>query len=98
MPSDLHSNDVTPPQGGTPLTKPRAETGPHIGWPHCAVGMHSAVASDVGLPSRSSSASRMLVLVTPPDVSSSFMVTPGSAVTDPRRCVERGPSSCGLHA
>jgi hypothetical protein len=35
--------------------------------------MQSAVASAVGLPNRSTSARRMLVFVTPPDVSRSFV-------------------------
>ena len=42
--------------------KPRTEAGPHIGWPHCAVGMQSALESEIGLPSRSTSASRMLLV------------------------------------
>ena len=70
-PSDFHSIEVMPPHGGRPLTNPRAETG-HMGWPHCAVGMHSAVASAIGLPSRPTSASRMLGFVTPPEVRRSF--------------------------
>jgi hypothetical protein len=67
-PSDFHSMEVMPPQGGTPLMKPRTETGPQIGWPHCAVGMQRAVESAIGLPSSSTSASRMLGFVTPPEV------------------------------
>jgi hypothetical protein len=30
-PSDFHSREVMPPHGSRPLTKPRTETGPHIG-------------------------------------------------------------------
>ena len=86
-PSDFHSIEVMPPHGGRPLTNPRAETGPHIGCPHCAVGMHSAVASAVGLPSRSTSASRMLVFVTPPDVRRSFKMPPDSNAMN-WRCVQ----------
>ena len=75
-PSDFHSIEVMPPHGGRPLTNPRAETGPHKGWPHCAVGMHSAVASAIGLPSRPTSASRMLVFVTPPEVREASRLPP----------------------
>jgi hypothetical protein len=39
-----------------------------MGWPYSAVGMHRALESAIGLPSRPASASRMLVFVTPPDV------------------------------
>ena len=39
--------------------------GPTQGCPYCAVGMHRALESAIGLPSRSTSASRMLVFVTP---------------------------------
>src|SRR5262247_2526340 len=45
-----------------------AEAGVHIGWPHCAVGMHRALDSAIGLPSSSTNASRILGFVTPPDV------------------------------
>src|SRR3954463_15526767 len=38
--------------------------------------MHSAVESSIGLPSRATSASRMLVFVTPPDVRRSFKLPP----------------------
>jgi hypothetical protein len=44
--------------------------------PYSAVGMHSALESSIGLPSRSTSASRMLVFVTPPDVRRSFKLPP----------------------
>jgi hypothetical protein len=71
-----------PPHGGRPLTNPRAETGPHMGWPHCAVGTHSAMASAVGFPSRSTSASRMLGFVTPPDVRRSFKMPTDSKAMD----------------
>src|SRR6478735_6530731 len=75
-PNDFHSIEVRPPHGEMPLTNPRAETGPHLGCPHCAVGIQSAVASAVGLPNRSTSARRILVFVTPPDVSRSFKIPP----------------------
>ena len=43
------------------------------GMPYIAVGMHKAVDSAMGLPSMSTSASRMLWLLTPPEVRRSFM-------------------------
>src|SRR6476661_6807133 len=56
--------------------KRQAEAGVHQGWPYSAVGMHRALDSSMGFPSRSTSASRMLVFVTPPDVSRSFKLPP----------------------
>ena len=56
--------------------------GPTQGCPYCAVGMHRALESAIGLPSRSTSASRMLVLVTPPDVRRSFTIPPDSISMD----------------
>src|SRR6476661_7744101 len=56
--------------------KRQAEAGVHEGWPYSAVGMHRALDSSIGFPSRSTSASRMLVFVTPPDVSRSFKLPP----------------------
>jgi hypothetical protein len=38
--------------------------------------MHSAVESSIGLPNRLTSASRMLLFVTPPDVRRSFNLPP----------------------
>src|SRR6185436_3777416 len=56
--------------------KRQAEAGVHQGWPYSAVGMHRALESSIGLPSRSTRASRMLVFVTPPDVRRSFKLPP----------------------
>src|SRR3954451_21634854 len=53
--------------------------GPAMGCPYIAVGMHTALESAIGLPSSSTRASRMLVLVTPPDVRRSFTRPPGSS-------------------
>jgi hypothetical protein len=64
-------------QSWSTATKPRADAGPHIGWPHCAVGMQRAWHSAIGVPSRSTSARRMLAFVTPPDARSGFKVPPG---------------------
>jgi hypothetical protein len=52
--------------GDWPAMKRQAEAGVHMGWAHSAVGMQRALESAIGLPSRSTSASRMLVFVTPP--------------------------------
>src|SRR5689334_1650607 len=59
---------------GSAAMKPRTEVGPHIGWPHCAVGMQRALHSAIGLPSRSMSALRMLGFVTPPEVRRYFII------------------------
>src|SRR4029077_16893564 len=56
--------------------KRQAEAGVHQGWPFSAVGMHRALESSIDLPSNSTRASRMLVLVTPPDVRRSFKLPP----------------------
>ena len=64
------------PKSPWPAMKRQAEAGVHQGWPYSAVGMQRALDSAIGLPSRSTSASRMLVLVTPPDVRRSFKLAP----------------------
>ena len=53
--------------------------GPTMGCPYCAVGMHRALESAIGLPRISTNAWWMLLLVTPPDVSRSLKVPPGSS-------------------
>src|SRR3954453_3139305 len=94
-PSVFQPSEVMAPHGGIPLTKPRTEAGPHLGWPHCAVGMHRALESAMGLPNRPINASRMLRFVTPPDVRSSFKVPPARAPdTSGKDCRDR-PLSCG---
>jgi hypothetical protein len=57
-------------QGPTP--------GPTMGCAYAAVGMHSALESAIGLPSRPTKASRMLTFLTPPDVRRSRKTPPGS--------------------
>src|SRR5262245_6999348 len=64
------------PRSFAPAMKRQAEAGVHQEWPHSAVGMHRALDSSIGLPTRSTSAWRMLVFATPPDVSRSFMFLP----------------------
>src|SRR6478672_12578857 len=56
--------------------------GPTLGCPYCAVGMHRALESPIGLPSISTNASRMLGLVTPPDVRRSFTMPPETSAVD----------------
>src|SRR6476646_4758939 len=61
---------------GSAATRPRTDAGPHIGWPHWAVGTTSAWHSAIGLPRSCTSAEWMLGFVTPPDVSKRFKVPP----------------------
>src|SRR5687767_14999330 len=61
--------------------------GPTQGCPYCAVGMQSALDSAISLPSSSTKASRMLVFVTPPDVSRSFKMPPDLVAI--YRCLRR---------
>src|SRR3954451_14164283 len=62
--------------GSRPLMNAHALPGPAIGWPYDAVGMQRASHSAIGLAKRSSSASWMLVFVTPADVRRNFMPPP----------------------
>ena len=68
-------------QLGSAATRPRTDFGPHMGCPHWAVGTTSAWHSAIGLPSSCTSDDSMLAFVTPPDVSKSFNVPPGSRRT-----------------
>ena len=77
-PSDAQPRPVKYRKSGAAATRPCTDAGPHIGWPHCAVGTTSAWHSSIGLPSICTSAERMLAFVTPPDVSNSFTVPPRS--------------------
>src|SRR6478735_3585933 len=72
-PTDFHPSEVMASPGSPPLTKRRTDPGPHMGCPHCAVGMQSAADSEIGLPNMPTSASRMLVFLTPPEVRSIFI-------------------------
>src|SRR5262245_11107563 len=72
-PTDFQPKSLIGP-GDFPATKRHADAGVHMGCPYSAVGMHNALHSAKGLPRRRSSAPRMLALVTPPDVRSSFMI------------------------
>src|SRR5262245_59087935 len=53
--------------------------GPTMGCPYCAVGMHRALESAIGLPRRSINALRMLAFLTPADVSRSLKMPPDSS-------------------
>jgi hypothetical protein len=55
--------------------------GPPMGCPYCAVGMHRALESAIGLPRRSTNARRMLAFVTPADVRRSRKMPPDSGAT-----------------
>src|SRR6266511_6262709 len=64
--------------GSRPLMNSHAFTpGPAHGCPYIAVGMQRALASLIGLPSSSASASWMLLFLMPADVRRSFMRPPG---------------------
>src|SRR5262245_45924898 len=67
--------------------------GPTMGCPYCAVGMHRALQSAIGLSSRSTSASRILVFLTPADVRRSLKMSPDSSVVDRRTPATRLPGS-----
>src|SRR5689334_24222013 len=71
-PSDAQPRPEKYRKSGSAATSPRTDAGPHMGWPHCAVGTTSAWHSATGLPRSSTSAEWMLGLVTPPEVSKSF--------------------------
>src|SRR6476646_10737626 len=61
--------------GSCPLMKDQALPGPAMGCPYDAVGMQRALESAIGLSSRSTSASWMLVFLMPADVRRSFMLS-----------------------
>src|SRR4051812_44478332 len=56
--------------------------GPTIGCPYCAVGMHRALESAIGLPRSSTNALWMLAFLTPADVSRSLKMPPDSKVME----------------
>src|SRR4029079_10713104 len=64
-------------RGSCPLMKLQALPGPAIGCAYDAEGMQRASDSCIGFPSRSTSASWMLVFLMPADVRRSFMRPPG---------------------
>jgi len=51
--------------------------GPAMGCPYIAVGMQSALDSTIGLPSKSTSALRMLAFLMPADVRRNLILPPG---------------------
>src|SRR5262245_17997397 len=59
--------------GSRPLMNRHARTGP-LGMAYDAVGIHRALASAIGLPSRSTSESWMLVFLMPAEVSRNYMM------------------------
>src|SRR3954462_10590315 len=64
--------------GSRPLMNRHAAPGPAMGCPYAAVGMQRALASAMGLPSRSTSASWMLGFLMPAEVRRSLMLPPES--------------------
>src|SRR5207244_5248562 len=82
-----------------PVMKRHAPPGLPVGCPYPAVGMQSALASAIGLPSMSTSASWMLVFLMPAEVRRSLMCLPESviagenfrAITDPYAVETGGP-------
>jgi hypothetical protein len=66
-----------------PLMNRQAPTpGPTMGCPYCAVGMHRALESAIGLPRRSTNARWMLAFLTPADVRRSLKMPPDSSATE----------------
>src|SRR6266496_2903067 len=59
-----------------------APPGPAMGCPYDAVGMQRALESAIGLPSRSTSASRMLAFLMPADVTRNRIQPPGVITAD----------------
>src|SRR6266487_3544252 len=86
-PRDFQPNSIIGQRGSCPLMKFHALGGPAMGCPYDAVGMQRALDSAIGLPSRSTSASWMLVFLMPADVRRNFMPPPWS------RCCRRERSS-----
>jgi hypothetical protein len=72
-PRDFQPNSHMGVSGSCPAMKFQALPGPASGCPYVAVGMQRALDSSIGLPSRSTSASRMLAFLIPAEVSRSFM-------------------------
>src|SRR5205809_8147625 len=82
-PRDFHSNSHMGQRGSRPLMNCHAfSPGPTQGCPYIAVGMQRALDSLIGLPSRSTSASRMLAFLMPADVRRSFILPPESVLQD----------------
>src|SRR6476620_2027678 len=77
-PRDVHPSSHMGQLGSRPLMKPHAISGLTWGCPYCAVGIQRALDSAIGLPSRSTSASWMLVFLTPAEVRTSFKTPPVS--------------------
>src|SRR5690606_4443271 len=77
-PRDFHPSSHMGVSGSCPLMNRHAAAGPAMGWPYEAVGMQRALDSAIGLFSRSTSASWMLVFRIPADVSSNRMTLSSS--------------------
>src|SRR5688572_18809805 len=73
-PRDFQSSSHMGLLGSCPLMRRHAPAGRTMGCPYIAVGMQSAFDSAIGLPRRSTRASRMLAFLMPAEVRRSFMV------------------------
>src|SRR5688572_11431373 len=76
-PKDFQPNSHMGVLGSCPLMNRHAAPGPAMGCPYAAVGMQRALDSATGFPSRSTSASWMLVFLMPAEVRRNFMLPPG---------------------
>src|SRR5438309_2188018 len=74
-PNDFQPNSHIGVLGSRPLMNRHAWKAPS-GLAYAAVGMHRALDSAIGLPSRSTSASRMLVFLMPAEVRRNLMMPP----------------------
>src|SRR5688572_18729060 len=73
-PKDFQPNSHIGVRDSRPLMNRHAAPGPAMGCPYAAVGMQRALESAIGLPSRSTSASWMLVFLMPAEVRRYFMM------------------------
>ena len=73
-PNDFQPSSHMGQRGSRPLMNRQAAPGPAKGCPYEAVGMQRALASLIGLPRRSTSASWMLGFLMPADVSRSLIL------------------------
>src|SRR5512132_1645979 len=83
-PKDFQPSSHMGHRGSRPLMNRHAAPGPAMGCPYAAVGMQRALDSAIGLPSRSTSASWMLVFLMPAEVRRNLMLPPGEVVVVPR--------------
>src|SRR6185503_13592018 len=73
-PKDFQPSSHIGVRDSRPLMNRHAAPGPAMGCPYAAVGMHRALDSAIGLPSRSTSASWILVFLMPAEVRRYFIM------------------------